>query len=173
MNNFKNGKRENVMVPMKILSRILVALAMWAGAMSCANAQVMTIPLPGSQAVLGSLSANVILESNQSNVTVLTNTRTALNSVGATVNAVARIGDWILTNGGNSVCYINFTDASGNLLLGEVAVPPYGTTSLSLANAVPVVGGGGALRAVKSDLFGAACASRLVITVRGFYSYIF
>lgn len=139
-------------------------------------AQVMTIPLPvgapqaGAQVVLGSLSFNTIIESSDSNVIVFTNTRTATNSVGATVSTAARVSDIVLTNGGNSLCYLQVATLQGDLLLAEVAVPPTSTVVINLFNPIPVLTNN-AVRVVRSDLFGPICNGRLAITMRGYFSY--
>jgi hypothetical protein len=139
-------------------------------------AQVMIVPLPvgtpqaGAQVVLGSLSFNTIIEPTDTNVIVYTNSRTATNSVGASVSSAARVSDIVLTNGGMTQCYLQIANLQGDLLLAEVAVPPSSTVVINLFNPIAILTNN-AVRIVRSDLFGPICNGRLAITMRGFYSY--
>lgn len=136
-----------------------------------AAAQVMTVPLPGSTVVLGSLAFNAVMAPADSNITLFTNTRTATNSLGATVSTAARVSDMVLTNGGNTLCYVQLATLQGELVLAEVAVPASSSVVINLLNPVPVTTNN-ALRVVRSDLFAPACNSALVVSVRGYYTYV-
>lgn len=142
------------------IAKALLTIALLA-ASGMAAAQVSNIPFPTSQSLNGSVGASVIMEPSESNVVVFTNTRAS--------NVTARLTDFILTNGGNSTCYINFANATGDIVLAEVAVPPAQTLVVNLGNGVPL-DFNRVLRAVRSDLFGTACSSRLVISVRGWFT---
>jgi len=154
---------------MRFTRFLLLAAAALIGTLSAAHAQVMTVAIPQSR-VVASITQNAVLEPSESNVTVFVSNRTVTNSAGQVVSAIGRVTDLLITNGGNSVCYIAFTDVQGNLLLSEIAVAGGSTTNLSFFNGPPVVFGQ-SFRAVRSDFFGSPCTSRLAITARGFFYY--
>jgi hypothetical protein len=131
------------------------------GGSALAGAQVSNIPFPSSQTLNGSVGASVIFESTDSNVVAFTNTRAS--------NVTARLTDFVITNGGSGTCFLHFANASGDILLAELAIPAQQTLVVNLGNGVPI-NFGAALRAVRSDLFGAPCNSRLVISVRGWFT---
>lgn len=142
--------------------RALLAATLLSGS-AAVLAQVSNIPFPASQSLNGSVGASVILEPNESNVVVFTNTRGS--------NVTARLTDFILTNGGSATCFINFAYQQGDIALAELAVGPGQTLVVNLGNGVPV-GFNANIRAVRSDLFATACNSRLVISVRGWFTAV-
>ncbi|MFN9745276.1 MAG: hypothetical protein ACK57B_06495 [Betaproteobacteria bacterium] len=131
------------------------------GTSALAAAQVSNIPFPSSQSLNGSVGASVVFESTDSSVVVFTNTRAS--------NVTARLTDFVITNGGSSTCFLHFANASGDILLAELAIPPMQTLVVNLGNGVPL-DFNRVLRAVRSDLFGAPCLSRLVVSVRGWFT---